>query len=132
MSTETPLVTGVDFVVVPVTSLDTAQEFYEGVLGLPCTARFADIGLEFESGNLTIGTYDMARLGREFAPSTGAIAMQVDDVPAAREHLEGRGVRFLGDVVDSGHCHQAYFQDTDGNQLILHHRYEPAAGRSDA
>ena len=35
--------------VVPVTGLDAAQDFYEGVLGLRCTARFRDIGLEFET-----------------------------------------------------------------------------------
>jgi len=127
MSTESALITGTDFVVVPVTGLDAAQDFYEGVLGLRCTARFRDIGLEFETGNLTIGVYDMSKLGREFAPSTGAIALQVDDVPAARELLEQRGVQFSGNTVDSGHCRQAYFQDADGNQLILHHRYDAKA-----
>ena len=57
----------------------------------------------------------MSKLGREFAPSTGAIALQVDDVPAARELLKQRGVQFSGNTVDSGHCRQAYFQDADGN-----------------
>jgi hypothetical protein len=43
----------------------------------------------------------------------------------ARADLEARGVEFHGDIVDSGVCHQAYFQDPDGNALILHHRYAP-------
>ncbi len=32
---------------------------------------------------------------------------------------------FQPDIVDSGVCHQAYFTDPDGNNLILHHRYAP-------
>ena len=34
---------------------------------------------------------------------------------------------FLGETIDSGVCHQAIFQDPDGNALILHHRYAPPA-----
>ena len=33
---------------------------------------------------------------------------------------------FSGDIIDSGVCHMAPFQDPDGNQLILHRRYAPA------
>ncbi len=63
----------------------------------------------------------------EFA--TGApIALQVGDVAAARTALESKGVEFAGEIVDSGVCHQAYFQDPDGNPLILHHRYAPRPG----
>lgn len=123
MEEPTPLITGTDFVVIPVSSVEAAEQFYVGVLGLPCTARFGDVGIEFETGSLTLGAYDMAKIGQPFVPSTGAVAVQVADVPSAREQLEARGVQFTGDIVDSGHCHQAYFQDVDGNQLILHHRY---------
>ena len=68
---------------------------------------------------------DMAKVGREFAPSKGAIALRVDDVAAARTELERRGVRFQGEIIDSGVCHQAIFEDPDGNALVLHHRYAP-------
>jgi hypothetical protein len=30
-------------------------------------------------------------------------------------------------AVDSGVCHQAIFEDPDGNVLDLHHRYAPPA-----
>ena len=66
--------------------------------------------------------------GAEFSPATG-IVLRVDDVAAARAELESRGVEFKGDIVDSGVCHQAFFQDPDGNQLILHHRYAPPDAR---
>ena len=42
---------------------------------------------------------------------------------AARAELEGRGVSFAGDVLDTGVCHMAFFTDSEGNALMLHRRY---------
>ena len=121
-----PLITRTDFVFLPITSFEQAEQFYGGVLGLPVSKRYRNgIGGEFETGSLTIVVIDMAKIGREFAPSKGAIALHVDDVAAARSELKRRGVAFQGEIVDSGVCHQAYFEDPDGNMLILHHRYAP-------
>jgi catechol 2,3-dioxygenase-like lactoylglutathione lyase family enzyme len=126
MAAEQSLIKRTDFVFLPVTGFEQAEAFYTGVLGLPCSARYGNgIGGEFETGSLTIQVIDMAKIGREFAPSKGAIALHVDDVAGARAALEARGVEFDGEIVDSGVCHQAYFQDPDGNMLILHHRYAP-------
>ena len=121
-----PLVTHTDFVFLPITSFERAEEFYTGLLGLPLSKRYRNgIGGEFETGNLTILLLDMAKIGREFAPSKGALALRVDDVEAARAKLEGRGVRFRGEILDSGVCHQAIFLDPAGNSLAIHHRYAP-------
>jgi catechol 2,3-dioxygenase-like lactoylglutathione lyase family enzyme len=126
MSNPAALITRTDFVFLPITSFEKAEEFYAGVLGLPLSSRYRDgIGGEFETGSLTIQVIDMAKIGREFAPSKGAIALHVEDVAAARSELEGRGIEFQGDILDSGVCHQAFFEDQDGNLLILHHRYAP-------
>jgi hypothetical protein len=51
--------------------------------------------------------------------------LQVDDVEAARTELEGQGIEFAADTIDSGVCHMAIFTDPDGNGLMLHHRYAP-------
>ena len=64
----------------------------------------------------------------EARPNSAPIALQVEDVAAARTQLEARGVTFLVEFMDSGVCHQAIFSDPDGNPLILHHRYAPAPG----
>lgn len=67
MNDQPPLVTGTDFVFVPVTNVEQAKEFYCGVLGLRCSASYGgDIGVEFETGNLTIQVIDMAKIGRDF------------------------------------------------------------------
>jgi catechol 2,3-dioxygenase-like lactoylglutathione lyase family enzyme len=122
----TPLVTRTDFVFLPITSFPKAEAFYGGVLGLPCSKRYDnELGGEFETGSLTIQVVDVGKIGREFQPSTGAVALHVDDVEAARSELESRGVEFTGETLDSGVCHQAFFADQDGNALILHHRYAP-------
>ena len=124
-TTETPLVTGTDFVMVPTQDFDAAVEFYGTVLGLPCTARYGRMpGAEFETGSLTLAVMEVEKFGLEFRRGGGAIALRVDDVAAAQAELESRGVTFAGGV-DSGVCHQAYFADPDGNALILHHRYAP-------
>jgi predicted enzyme related to lactoylglutathione lyase len=70
---------------------------------------------------------DTANFGGTFSPNAMPIALQVDDVAAARAHLEGKGVRFVSDTFDSGVCWQAICLDPDGNPLSLHHRYAPAS-----
>ena len=120
----TPLVTGVDFTVVPTQDIDRAVEFYENVLGLEKSKQWGNMPAhEFETGNLTIAVVQMDAFGQEFSPHKAPIALRVDDVPAARAELESRGVTFQGDTIDSGVCHQAIFEDPDGNVLDIHHRY---------
>lgn len=124
MSTDTTLVTGVDFVGVPVTDYDAAAEFYGDVLGLPFVKRWGEMPAgEFQAGNLTLAVVQPDAFGQEFRPSTSWVALQVDDVAAVRAGLEAKGIEFSGDTIDSGVCHMAMFQDPYGNPLILHHRY---------
>jgi predicted enzyme related to lactoylglutathione lyase len=61
----------------------------------------------------------------EHQASRNHIALHVDDVAAAREALEARGVAFRGETMDTGVCHMAIFADPDGNAFMLHHRYAP-------
>src|SRR5215213_5859092 len=98
MATDTTLVTGVDFVAVPSQDYDAAAEFYGGVLGLPFVKRWGEMPAgEFQAGNLTIAVLESKAFGREFASSTTAVALQVDDVEAARSRLESAGIEFQGD-----------------------------------
>lgn len=119
-------ITGVDFATVFVTDYPAGVEFYDGKLGLDQSVDYGKIpGGEFETGNLTLQVLDAASVGREFQPSTHPIAFHVEDVEAARAELEGKGVAFLAETMDSGVCHMAPFADPDGNVLMLHHRYAP-------
>ncbi len=126
MSTEAPLITGTDFICVGTKDFDTAVRFYGEVLGLPESKRWGSMpGAEFETGNLTIAVMQSDAFGLEFKPHVHPIELRVEDFEAARAELESRGVKFEGDTLDSGVCHQAFFLDPDGNALAIHNRYAP-------
>jgi predicted enzyme related to lactoylglutathione lyase len=117
---------GVDFVYVPTQDFDRAVRFYGEVLELPLSARYGKLpGAEFETGNLTLAVIESDEFGVEFRPNKNHIALRVDDVEAARAKLESRGVEFGADTLDTSVCHMAFFEDPDGNALMLHHRYAP-------
>lgn len=126
MTTQTPLVTGTDFITIATRDYDAAAEFYGEVLGLPFAKRWGQMPAgEFETGNLTIAVMQSDAFGVEFRANNHPIALHVDDVAVARAELESRGVRFKGEILDSGVCHQAFFEDPDGNTIAIHHRYAP-------
>jgi predicted enzyme related to lactoylglutathione lyase len=134
MSTQTAVVTGVDFVCVPTQDITAAIEFYAEVLGLERSKLWQGgeeepLGAEFEPGDVTIALLATEKVGIEFQPNKVPIALHVEDVEAARAELESRGVTFAPETVDSGVCHMAYFSDPDGNALMLHHRYAPLGER---
>jgi predicted enzyme related to lactoylglutathione lyase len=125
------LVTGVDFVGVPTRNLDAAVEFYGTTVGLPRSVYLKERNYaEFETGNLTLSVFDAEGFGLEHKVNPNAMALHVDDVALARAALEQRGVRFAGEILDTGVCHMAFFSDPDGNALMLHHRYAPRATES--
>ena len=127
-------VTGTDFVCMPTQDFETAERFYGDTLGLRRSKRWGDMpAREFETGSLTIAVMQMDAFGQSFAPHLGPLALKVDDVHAAREELEAKGVSFAADTIDSGVCHMAIFKDPDGNVLMFHHRYATeGAGPGDA
>jgi predicted enzyme related to lactoylglutathione lyase len=121
------IVTGVDFVSVPTQDLERAVAFYGDTLGLERSVHRPEHGFaEFETGTVTFNVHDPKQMGiGDFHVNKNHLALQVEDVPAARKRLEERGVTFMGDIIDTGVCHMAIFNDPDGNALMLHHRYKP-------
>jgi catechol 2,3-dioxygenase-like lactoylglutathione lyase family enzyme len=122
-----PIVTGVDFVGIATQDLERSVAFYGETLGLHRSAYRPDRNFaEFETGTVTFNVLDPVKMGvGEFQANKNHVALQVDDTHAARAELERRGVTFMGDVLDTGVCHMAFFADPDGNALMLHHRYAP-------
>jgi len=125
------MVTGVDFVPMPTRDLDAAVDFYGSTMGMPRSVYIPERNYaEFETGNLTLSVYNPEKMGMQHSVNSNAVALHVDDVAQARAALEGRGVQFSGDTLDTGVCHMAFFADPDGNALMLHHRYAPRATAS--
>jgi len=114
----------VDFVSVLTQDIPRARQFYGETLGLPIETQ-GENDLEFTLGQVTLDVFNPSSIGQEFAPSPAGIAIRVADVARAREELEAKGVRFDGEIVDTGVCHFAFFKDPDGNALMLHRRYAP-------
>lgn len=117
------MITRTDFVGVPSTDAERTRAFYVETLGLRPDehSRF-----EFWVGETCFGIWEPAKFGMEFAPQKNAHpALHVDDVAAARKELEGKGVEFAPETLDTGVCHMAFFTDPDGNDLMLHSRYAP-------
>jgi predicted enzyme related to lactoylglutathione lyase len=126
MSTTSEFVRAVDFVGMPTRDLDAAVAFYGETLGLPRSVYFPERNYsEFETGNLTLSVYNAEKMGLEHQRSPNPVALHVDDVAEVRQALEGRGVQFHGEILDTGVCHMAFFADPDGNALMLHKRYAP-------
>ena len=124
MTATEQLVTGVDFIGIPTRDLEAAVEFYGATLGLPMSVHRPERNFaEFETGNLTLNLMNAERMGLSHETVRNAVALHVEDVHAARATLESRGVEFRGDIFDTGVCHMAFFEDPDGNALMLHHRY---------
>ena len=64
MTTQTTLISGVDFVAVPTKDYDRAAEFYGEVLGLPFGKRWGQMPAgEFETGTLTIAVMQADAFG---------------------------------------------------------------------
>ena len=121
---ENEIVKGVDFAPIPTQDLDQAIHFYGEVLGLRRSVYNRERNYaEFEPGNVTFSIFMPEKMGMEFKANTNHFALHVDDVAAARAELESRGLTFLGDIMDTGVCHMAFFHDPDGNPMMLHHRY---------
>ena len=121
-----PSITRVDFVPIPTQDAERATAFYRDTLGLTESGHTLDKPFsEFDLGGTTLSVWNPAMAGLEFAANTNAVALHTDDVPGMRAQLEGQGVAFFGDIVDTGVCHMAFFADTDGNPLMLHGRYVP-------
>jgi catechol 2,3-dioxygenase-like lactoylglutathione lyase family enzyme len=115
-----------DFIGVNVRDRERASEFYGETLGLSRNPNASDEWPEFEAENvgLVLSTPEQ-KGGGEYRPEYG-VALRVSDVAESMERLRERGVEFeFPEPYDSGVCHMAFFEDPDGNVLMLHHRYAP-------
>jgi predicted enzyme related to lactoylglutathione lyase len=133
MATNTELISGVDFIAVPVKDYGAAAKFYGEVLGLPFGKRWGEMPAgEFETGTVTIALMQVDAFGIDFSPNSTPLEFHVDDYEGAKAELESRGVEFVTETIDSGVCWQAIFRDPDGNSLAIHHRYAASGSQAAA
>ena len=114
-----------DFLGVPSRDAARARAFYRDVLGMR-----PDEHADFEqwAGDTCFAIWEPESMGRPFVAQKGnPFPLRCDDVAEMRAALEAKGVEFAGETFDTGVCHMAFFEDPDGNELMLHRRYAPPA-----
>jgi predicted enzyme related to lactoylglutathione lyase len=110
----------IGFVAIPVTDMERARKFYEGVLGLQESGRFLE-GKWIEYG-IGKDTLCIASISDTWTPSdqgTGA-ALEMENFDEAIAELKKASVTFAMDASESPVCHMAIVQDPDGNKLMIH------------
>ena len=113
----------IDFVAIPSQDADRSRAFYVDALGLRPDPQNP---YEFWVGDTCFSIWVPEEMGMAFEPQRLApFALHADDVAASRAELEAKGVGFLGETMDTGVCHMAFFADPAGNTVILHNRYSP-------
>jgi catechol 2,3-dioxygenase len=130
---------GVGHVVLKVRDLERATRFYRDVLGLKEVARLGDRMVFFSAG---ANHHDLAvlKVGPEAPdPPRGAVGLYhvalkigeaLEELRAAKAHLEAHGVRLLG-TSDHRVSQSIYFEDPDGNGLELFVDADPTIWEQD-
>ncbi len=127
MNTNGPAVRIVEvaFTGYPVTQIERAKEFYEGLLGLKVAVAFEHGGrhwIEYEVGGTTIAISNMS--SEQWKPSADGpvVALEVENFDDAVAALRVGGVRFLVEPMPTGVCSMAVVADPDGNSVMIHRR----------
>lgn len=122
---------GTDFIYYQTNDIDKAIAFYRDTLGLEMYGHFEEMKwAEFNAGNTTFAINDPSAFDANMKaqPGGAAVAFSVDDVAAAIEELESKGVKVTLPVNESPVCHFACILDPDGNTVWLHQRKDGTFG----
>jgi predicted enzyme related to lactoylglutathione lyase len=110
----------IGFVGIPVTDIQRAREFYEGVLGLKVSDEM--MGGKWIEYAVDHDTLAIANVGEQWTPSDQgtSAALEVEDFDKTVKHLKDRQVCFAAQPFETPCCRMAVVQDPDGNKLIIH------------
>lgn len=114
------MITGIPFTACPVTNINRARAFYEGVLGLkPTTISCEGQWVEYDIG---AATFAISNLSEDWTPSPQGItvAFEVDDIYDTMSLLKAHGSPIIQDVFETPVCRMALVSDPDGNKLTIH------------
>jgi predicted enzyme related to lactoylglutathione lyase len=112
--------TKIGFVGIPVTDIERARRFYEGVLGLKVSEQM--IGGKWIEYGIGSDTLAIGNVGEQWKPSgegTSA-ALEIENFAEAIAELKKAQITFDAEPFETPCCHMAVVQDPDGNKIIIH------------
>jgi catechol 2,3-dioxygenase-like lactoylglutathione lyase family enzyme len=114
------------FIGYPVTDVDRARDFYEGVLGLSPSRTFGGgdrLWIEYDLGLTTFAISNMAKEKWKPSPDGPNVAFEVVDFDAAIAELKAKQISFELEPMETPVCWMAVIADPDGNKLTVHKRH---------
>ena len=114
------MIAKIAFTGIPVTDINRARAFYEGVLGLKVSDEMmGGKWIEYAIGDDTLAIANVSDTWTPSDQGTGA-ALEVEDSDEAIKRLKDRHVRFAAEPFETPCCRMAVVQDPDGNKLMIH------------
>ena len=116
--------TAIAFTGYPVTDMERARGFYEGILGLKQARKWEHndrAWIEYELDGAALAITNMAQEMWKPSPDGPSAALEVADFDGAIAALRNAGVKFTVEPADNGGCLLAVVSDPDGNSIAIHH-----------
>ena len=107
------------FVMYPVRDMQASLAFYRDVIGLAPSGLASDAWTEFDIAGATFGIGAFPQVGTP--GNAGALALEIDDLPAMRERLLALGTE-VSEPYETPICWISQLRDPDGNTITLHQR----------
>lgn len=107
----------------PVTDMERARAFYEGVLGLTPTMNHKMGEAHWVEYDIGPGTLSLG-IAPGMTPSRDgcSVALEVEDFDQAINKLKEAGIEFQFGPLETPVCHMAFVRDPDGNSIGIHKR----------
>jgi len=105
-------------VMVIVSDMDRAVQFYVDRLGLKLKARYGDEFAQVQCPGLTMALHPSSERLRPGKSESMSVGFGVEDLEEAMTGLKSKGIAF-GQIVDDGPVKLVSFEDPDGNPLYL-------------
>jgi predicted enzyme related to lactoylglutathione lyase len=118
-------ITEIAFTGYPVTEIDRARAFFEGVLKLEPSRTFESPNgswIEYDLGPSTFAISNMSKEDWKPSHDGPAIAFEVEDFDSAVETFRANGVKMIVEPFDNPACRMTIISDPDGNSIAIHKR----------
>lgn len=119
------MITGMDFVALPVRDMARARAFYQDVLGLPAGESAGPSWAELDLGaGPALALVDPTGYGMAWEPSgMGSVGLAFRDFEGVAARMGELGHRAM-DPFETEVCHGAPIKDPEGNSVVVHRRKE--------